>query len=96
MNNIAVILDYGLTSVLLFMAAKSFKRVLTADDYQLKFVMQACCQSACFPAFLAKLVHISRLFAPRMSASGGLTVVAQHPIPGRIQPRKEPVDWIVV
>lgn len=55
MNNVAVILDYGLTSVLLFMAAKSFKHVLTADDNQLKFVMQACYESACFPAFFVEI-----------------------------------------
>ena len=40
-NNIAVILDYGLTSVLLFLAAKSFKRVLKGGNQQLQFVMQA-------------------------------------------------------
>lgn len=39
-NNMAVILDYGLTSVLLFMAAKSFKRVLKSNEHQLQFVMQ--------------------------------------------------------
>lgn len=39
-NNFAVILDYGLTSVLLFMAAKSFKRVLKGSEHQLQFVMQ--------------------------------------------------------
>lgn len=41
-NNVAVILDYGLTSVLLFMAAKSFKRVLKSNEHQLQFVMQVC------------------------------------------------------
>lgn len=45
-NNIAVILDYGMTSVLLFLAAKSFKRVLQGGDEQLKFVMQVCRQFA--------------------------------------------------
>jgi len=40
-NNVAVILDYGLTSVLLFMAAKSFKRVLKSNEHQLQFVFQA-------------------------------------------------------
>ena len=39
-NNFAVILDYGLTGVLLFMAAKSFKRVLKGSEHQLQFVMQ--------------------------------------------------------
>ena len=47
-NNLTVILDYGLTAVLLFMAARSFKKVATDADNQLRLVFQA--SSSCSSA----------------------------------------------
>ena len=40
-SNLTVILDYGLTAVLLFMAARSFQKVASDADNQLRLVFQA-------------------------------------------------------
>lgn len=84
-NNVAVILDYGLTSVLLFMAVKSFKHVLTADDNQLKFVMQGLLQLAfvfmqasTVTASMAiiQLLQAARRWPPLVTWITGLTAAA--------------------
>jgi len=84
-NNIAVILDYGLTSVLLFLAAKSFKRVLQGGDEQLKFVMQGLLQLAfvfmqasTVTASMAiiQLLQAARRWPPLVTWITGLTAAA--------------------
>ena len=41
-NNVTVMVENGLTAVLLFMAAKSFRKVVESDTNQLRYVFQAC------------------------------------------------------
>lgn len=84
-NNVAVILDYGLTSVLLFMAAKSFKHVLSEDNHQLKFVMQGLLQlafvfmqasSVTASMAIIQLLQAARRWPPLVTWITGLTAGA--------------------
>lgn len=84
-NNIAVILDYGMTSVLLFMAARSFKRVLSVKEEQLKFIMQGLLQLAfvfmqasTVTASMAiiQLLQAARRWPPLVTWITGLTAAA--------------------
>lgn len=84
-NNVSVILDYGLTSVLLFLAMKSFKQVLSSDKEQLKFVMQGLLQLAfvfmqasTVTASMAiiQLLQAARRWPPLVTWITGLAAVA--------------------